>query len=213
MQSFVTRIREKYAGGGLGALAQSVLYRVRRFVSIRIFFHRTARLLEWDLTRPVPNVSPPTVDVEVRRLKAEEIPLFTDIVREEKLGLFGERLRDGMICLVAWHKNTVAWYGWVTMKFEHEPWSGVDLQLKEGEGYVLDAFTRPEYRGRNLHSYMSARRLEVLKEMGAVRAYGIAAVPNRASRRAHQKGGCVETKEITYTNVLGFKFHQWKDLK
>lgn len=206
------KIREEYESGGVGRLLQALLNRAKRFFSLYVYFHKKGRFLEWDLTRPVPEVDPPRIDIEIKELKEHELPRFSDIVSESKLELFRRRLSEGKVCLVAWHGDEVAWFGWVTTLSEYEPVFAVTLDLKEGEGYVLDAFTNEKYRGKNLHSYMSARRLERLQKMGAKKAYGIAARENLPSRKAHNKGGCVETKEVSYINVLGMKFHRWKDL-
>lgn len=212
MAQLTQRIKEGYEEGGTGRLTQAFVNRVTKFVSLYLYSRKKARLLEWSLTGPVPEVDPPGIGIEIRDLREEEIPCFKDIVRAKKLELFRERLAEGKICLVAWHEGEVAWFGWVAMGPEYEPIFRVMLNLKEDEGYLLDAFTNPKYRGKNLHTYMSARRLERLQRMGARRAFGIAAVENLPSRKAHGKGGCVETREVSCINILGIRFHLWKDL-
>ncbi|UCF77833.1 MAG: hypothetical protein JSW03_06890 [Candidatus Eiseniibacteriota bacterium] len=207
------KARQRYAEGGMLRLAESLANGLRRFLSTRVFSIRKARLLEWSLTGPIPNVEPPGIEIDVRELREEEIPRFKNIVREEKLELWRRRLRQGKVALVAWHGDEVAWFGWVSRQFEYETTFDVNLPLKEDEGYVLDAYTVPQYRGHDLHTYMSVKRLQKLKDLGARKAYGIAAKQNVASRRAHQKGGAVETKGITRVNILGIRFHLWKDLK
>ena len=197
----------------MAGLAESFCNRVCRLFSSCVYFNRKARVLEWTLIDPVPDVEPPTVEIEIRELRAEEIVGFKDILREEKLRLWRRRLEEGKVALIAWHGDEVAWYGWVSMEFEHEPVFDVDLDLRQDEGYVLDAYTNPKYRGSNLHTYMSVKRLQRLKEMGARRAVGIAAKQNVASRRAHQKGGAVEVKEVSHVNIFGVKFHLWRNLK
>ncbi len=213
MASTGTKIKEEYGEGGLARLAGAFFNRVRKFFSLYVYFHKRGRLLEWSLTERVPEVPPPRLDVEVRELTERDLVRFKDLVSEKKLRLFRKRLAEGKVCLVAWHEGEVAWFGWVCRGFEYEPVFGVMLDLKDDEGDVLDAFTNPKFRGKNLHSYMSARRLERLQQMGVRKAYGIAAVGNVASRKAHEKGGCVETREVSYFNVLGVKFHRWKDLR
>jgi hypothetical protein len=213
MPSIGQKVKEGYAEGGVARLFEAFVNGLKKYFSRYIYFHKTGRLLEWSLTGPVPQVEPPQLGIEVRELKEEELPYFKDIIREEKIRLFRRRLAEGKVCLVAWHGREVAWFGWVCKGFEYEPIFGVMLDLKEDEGDVLDAFTNPKYRGRNLHTYMSTKRLERLQKMGVRRAYGIALVGNIPSRKAHKKGGCVETREVSYFNVLGIKFHRWKDIK
>ena len=212
MASTGSRIRNGYAEGGLGRLAGALFNRAKKFFSLHVYFHKKGRLLEWSLTESVPEVASPRVEIEVRELNEGDLTHFTQLVSDKKLRLFKERLAEGKVCLVAWHKGEVAWFGWVCRGFEYEPVFGVMLDLKDDEGDVLDAFTNPKFRGKNLHTYMSARRLERLQKMGVKKAYGIAAVGNLPSRKAHEKGGCVETREVSYFNVLGVKFHRWKDL-
>lgn len=213
MKSAGSRIRDGYAEGGLGRLAGALFNRVKRFFSLYVYCHKKGRLLEWSLDRPVPEVAPPGLEIEVKELEEKDLPRFDQLVSEKKLRLFRNRLAAGKVCLVAWHRGEVAWFGWVCKGFEYEPVFGVMLDLKDGEGDVMDAFTNPKFRGKNLHSYMSARRLERLQKMGVRKAYGIAAVGNLSSRRAHEKGGAVETREVSYFKILGLKFHRWKDLK
>jgi GNAT superfamily N-acetyltransferase len=213
MASVPEKMKERYTEGGIRGLAESFFNRTRRLFSTYVYFNRKARVLTWSLDDPLPEVEPPTVDIEIRELRGEEIEHFEDIIREEKVALWRRRLEEGKVALIAWHEGKVAWYGWVSMQFEHEPVFDVELQLEHDEGYVLDAYTRPEYRGSNLHTYMSVKRLERLKQMGARRAVGIAARHNVASRKAHHKGGAVEVKEISHINILGIKFHRWKDLE
>ncbi|KPJ59518.1 MAG: hypothetical protein AMJ46_10905 [Latescibacteria bacterium DG_63] len=207
------KIRDRYAEGGLSRLAESFCNSIRKLFSTYVYFNRKARVLAWSLTDPIPEVEPPTVDIEIRELRSEEIEHFKDIIRKEKAILWQRRLEEGKVALVAWHKGEVAWFGWVSVEFEHEPVFDVELKLKSDEGYLLDAYTRPEYRGSGLHTYMSVKRLQKLKEMGGRRAFGIAAKKNVASRKAHQRGGAVEVKEISHINIFGIKFHLWKDLK
>jgi len=207
------KIRKEYRSAGVWRLLQALLNRIKILFSRYVYLHKRGRFLEWDLTRPVPEVEHPRIDIEIRELKEDELSRFKEIVREPKLELFRRRLSEGKVCLVAWHGDEVAWFGWVTMSSEYEPVFAVTVDLKKSEGYVLDAFTNPKYRKKNLHSYMSARRLDQLQKMGATKAYGIAALENLPSRRAHNKGGCVETKEISYINILGMRFHRWKDLR
>jgi len=212
MASTGSKIKDEYAEGGLGRLAGALFNRLKKFFSLYVYFHKKGRLLEWSLTEPVPEVPAPRLDIEVRELAEGDLVSFTGLVTDRKLRLFRKRLGEGKVCLVAWHKGEVAWFGWVCRGFEYEPVFGVMLALKDDEGDVLDAFTNPKFRGKNLHTYMSARRLERLQRMGVTKAYGIAAVGNLPSRKAHEKGGCVETREVSYFNVLGVKFHRWKKL-
>jgi hypothetical protein len=218
MPSVSEKIKEHYEEEGIKGVTDSFWNNLKRIFSIYVYFHKKGRMLEWTLTDPIPDVEPPGVDIEIRRLKEDEIPCFKDIISKRKEELFRNRLKQGKVCLVAWHRGEVVWFGWVTTGklsrgLEHEPVFDVGLRLQSDEGYLLDAFTRPGYRGMNLHTFMSAKRLETLKEMGATRAFGVAAKQNIASRKAHQKGGCVETKEVSYINILGIKFHLWKDLR
>ncbi len=213
MASISEKMKERYVEGGIRGLAGSFCNRVRRLFSTYVYFNRKARVLKWSLEGPLPETEPPTIEIEIRELCREEIGHFKDIIRKEKVGLWHRRLDEGKVALVAWHQGRVAWFGWVSMKFEHEPVFDVDLELENDEGYILDAYTRPEYRGSNLHTYMSVRRLARLKEMGARKAVGIAAKSNVASRKAHRKGGAVEVQEITHVNIFGIKSHRWKDLK
>lgn len=213
MTSVWEKIKERYAEGGVRRLAESFCNRVKRLFSTYVYFNRKARVLTWSLIDPVPEVEPPKVEIEIRELRREEIEHFKDIIRDEKAKLWRRRLEEGKVALIAWHKGKAACYGWVSMEFEYEPVFDVELKLERGEGYVLDAYTRPEYRGSNLHTYISVKRLEKLREMGAKKAVGITAKRNVASRRAHQKGGAVEVKEFSHINILGIKFHLWKDLK
>ena len=71
------------------------------------------------------------------------------------------------------------------------------------EIYFYDAFTFPEYRGRNLYPALLQRMLEHSREVGLRRALIFVLSDNMASIRGVEKAGFKEFQRVTYCTFLG----------
>lgn len=76
-------------------------------------------------------------------------------------------------------------YGWIS-----EQYLGMSKRLlEEGDGYLWDDYTHPDFRGLGWHERLIRLREEELRRAGMRRALSIIVRHNRASRRGYQRMG------------------------
>lgn len=82
-------------------------------------------------------------------------------------------------------EGRLAAYGWIS-----EQYMGCSkIGLEEGDGYLWDDYTHPDFRGQGWHLHLIKIREAELLRAGKRRALSVVANFNRASRRGYQRAG------------------------
>lgn len=100
-----------------------------------------------------------------------------------------QRFSRGSVCSCLFHQNKIVSYCWLSFQ---EEWIGeieTTISLKMDEVYLFDAFTLPEYRGKNLFPFLLTNTITYLKTQGYCYALIFALSTNRVSIKAIQKAG------------------------
>jgi ribosomal protein S18 acetylase RimI-like enzyme len=124
--------------------------------------------------------------------------------------LFQTRLERGEDFWTAQQDKTIVSYCWAT----HEPVEIGEvhrrIKPRQGEIYLYDAFTFPDYRGNNLYPALLHRILEHSRQQNLRRALIFVLSDNMASIRGVQKAGFQEFQRVTYCNILGCRRYVYR---
>ena len=211
--SVFEKVKGHYYNEGISYTLKLILVHLKQLFSTYILCINKLIMAERSLQELINEIKP-QIDLEVRKMEINDLPLFNSTVSEKKLQLFGERLNDdGKVGFVVFHKGELAYYTWICTKDEYEPNFQITIKLKRDEGLLLDSYTLPKFRGMKIHTFMSAKRLQYLKDIGCKRAFVSYQKKNTFSRNAHKLNGFREIKEVSLINILGFKFHLWRNIK
>jgi len=134
---------------------------------------------------------------------------------EEKLELLKERLNSkDFFPYGIRHGAELVYSFWISLAQVELNFSSPAeniLSLQEDEGYLVDAYCAPAYRGKGFHTYMTIYLLNELRKMGKKRGIIIIIKENTAALRSTRNVGFVHTKTLRYTSIFGrerFKVEQ-----
>ncbi len=93
-------------------------------------------------------------------------------------------------------------YGWIS-----EQYMGYSrLKLADGDGYLWDDYTHPDYRGQGWHGALIRIREQLLLQAGKQRALSVVARFNRASRRGFERIGYLPLEHYRFGRWWGRRF-------
>ena len=151
-----------------------------------------------DLTISIPK---PKLKIKVLPLKKDEIKKM-DISSQKKM-LFYERSNSkDKICLTACHNSEIIYYCWVSLKKMQICRRDKEVELKNNEGFLFDAFCFPQWRGNMIHAYMSQERLRYLKELGKEIAFVSYLQDNNVAARILASIGFIPEKKIKVISIF-----------
>ena len=106
---------------------------------------------------------------------------------ETREAIFSTRIGLGQACFIATVESEIIAYNWLLL----EPCvdEGDVLALRPDEVFGTDAFTAPEWRGRNIHAELLRRMLIFARDNGRRAAYTEVNVFNTRSWKAHRRLG------------------------
>jgi GNAT superfamily N-acetyltransferase len=150
--------------------------------------YRQIYLLECDLHQPIAKVEP-AIPVVIGPLDPTAIDDCLELCPHVSRETLEERFAAGHVCFggrwqgrlvyTNWFAPRGAWLNWVRQQIECEP----------GEAYTYDAFTHPEFRGKQIAPAGSAHLLHYAKAAGYHRVIRATLTWNRPALRAHAKAG------------------------
>lgn len=109
------------------------------------------------------------------------------------------RWREGQECIGGWVDRTLAHYRWDTAKPSYLPYLQAAFEPLDGDTFVFEAFTRPEFRGQGIHSLSTARAFDRSREQGLRRSITLVAWWNAAALRVlREKAGRDVAGTIVY---------------
>ena len=119
------------------------------------------------------------------------------------------RLSQGEVCWVVKVEGEIVSYVWVAFRQEQVEELCKAVKLQEGEFYLYDAFTVPEWRGKGIYPAILSRQLQHFKEEGFKRALIFTVEENIASRRGITRSGFNHFQTIEITKILNFAFYKY----
>ena len=110
-----------------------------------------------------------------------------------KLDVFRKRLATaGYSGIGIFHNDKLVGCAWLSMNVIEVPFPPPEndsLNLGAEEGYLLDAFSHPDHRGKGFHPFYTWWRYDAIKKSGRHYAVTIIDEDNRSARTAQAKSG------------------------
>lgn len=177
---------------------------IRRFFHerVRSFFYRRIDycLMARPINSPIP-ARPNPVGVEIRPGVVEDIDRFAKKIFPSEIDRYRRRLRNGRKFFVTMLEGRWINHAWITQRLSFAI-DNIDLDLKEGDIYIDDAYTVPELRGRGINTLLHHYILEECRKRGFRRALIIVDVKNTASMRAMEKCDFASIGRFVYRRFL-----------
>ena len=80
------------------------------------------------------------------------------------------------------------------------------IPLLEDEGYLEDAYTHPDFRGKGLHSKMNLFRIMSLLKKGKTRNYVVVQSENVPAIKSQLKSGFIKVRKVTFLILFGKQY-------
>jgi hypothetical protein len=151
-------------------------------------FRRRMVAVAADLVADPPEVAVP-LEIEVRRLTTNEIPLYRALRPDQSAGTAERRLLLGHHCFAIWRGGAIIHSAWTTTERAYVPYLRRDLLVDPRDLYIYDTFTAPAYRGLHLAPLRHLHLRRHYRQLGRSRALGLVAVENRSGLRVTRRLG------------------------
>ncbi|OGW16043.1 MAG: hypothetical protein A3G93_01895 [Nitrospinae bacterium RIFCSPLOWO2_12_FULL_45_22] len=173
----------------------------------RLFSANCLYLYAFPLSGDMPLIKP-KLDVQVYQLRnISESPCFNLLEIADEL-ICQSRFGRGEMIWIAVHQSHIAAYCWVA--FSEAEVGEIDkvIKVKHEEFYLYDAFTLPDYRGKNLYPYILTYVCQYGKEKGYTRALIFVLRENIPSQCGIEKAGFKRFQVIKYSRICGIPFYR-----
>jgi len=118
------------------------------------------------LDKPLPGSPKPRIPATFSRAGPEIAGELAQAMGLDNPALVLQLFVTGRHCHIARVEGRLATYGWITFDEEGIGELGLSMHLREGEAYIWNCATLPEYRGQRLYPALVAHMLGVLKSAG-----------------------------------------------
>lgn len=109
--------------------------------------------------------------------------------------------RDDRRCFTGWFDERIVTYCWLSMEQEYVGEMERELNLLDGESYIWNCATLPDYRRNGLYTALLAFMLARLSEDGHRRVWIGADLENVPSHRAFHTAGFLPAADFTYLRL------------
>ncbi len=162
--------------------------------------YRRLDLVELDLERP-PAPAEAALPLEFGFLDDAEVEAYAALQSGTSTEEALRRLRRGERCFVARAGERMVSARWLAVGEADVGYLGRMLELAEGEVYVYETYTHPEYRGHAVSAAAGTRLAQRLAREGYRRLLGAVGPENAAGQRAWQKAGYRKVGRVGYLKL------------
>ena len=99
------------------------------------------------------------------------------------------RFTGEVLCHIAFVDDVPASFLWTSLGDCQIRRLNASVRLGQGDAYLMESYTRPEYRGKGLGLFVYNTASDELEGLGYKRVFTSADVANRSSLRAMEKAG------------------------
>ena len=176
-------------------------------------------ILRRDLTQPIPEATtdvPLETFIASRREVLDEVTTLIQPLDPSLSARFERYLDDGFVCFIARVHGQLVAYNWTQVKPGKDWFYYMDL--RPDEIHCTDAYTAPDFRGRNIHAVLLREMLLFSAGLGYRYAYSGVALTNRRSPKAHRRLGWETTGRALLVHRgpvirLWGSAHPWRRLR
>ena len=178
---------------------------------------RISERLGWQrylwLVRPV-DLPPPAVaamaGVTIREIGPEATAAYVEFRGRAIRAQYEERLRRGQRCFAAETDGQLVAVSWLAVEDADIVALGQTLVLAPGDGYVLDSFVDPAWRGRRVRHLLYSHLLAQARSAGVRRLCCLVAPYNRRIRRSCERSGYRQSAVVTRVGFGRFHLQWWR---
>ncbi|MFL5732833.1 MAG: GNAT family N-acetyltransferase [Chloroflexia bacterium] len=157
-----------------------------------------------DLTQPLPPPVAPRREAVFSEARAVDAPQLALVMGWPVPGPLQRRLASGRRCFVAYVQSSLAAYGWVSYGQERVGELERRFHMLEGEAYIWECVTLPEYRGQRLFSALLSHMQAALRAEGRVPRIWIGSgLANRPSVQGIVNAGFQPVLWLVYLRLFG----------
>ena len=171
------------------------------------YFHIDYIIFDVSLSEPIPR-APVDSRLETRTATMSDLPALKKLVRRDHAKEFKKNFNRGDTCIVTLLEDTIVAYVWVTAQDYYDSYTRRTIHLAPGEGFGYDAYSRPDWRGKGIRTFLQAEERRKCREMGCRRFKFLIdeKVVDRAIRTWKAAGLEQEpVVEWNITNILWFR--------
>ncbi len=172
----------------------------------RARLYRRLALFELSLA-DTPPARPATVPVELRLLAPGDVAAHVALRPDVPPGEVLARLGRGERCFTAWHEGRLVSTTWAATGRVRIDYLDRDLALAPGDAYAYDAFTAPDYRGREIAGLCTASMQRALRAAGVRRLLAAHLPENRFVRGRTAKRPQRDLGVIGYVGLGPWRRH------
>jgi hypothetical protein len=121
-----------------------------------------------------------------------------------------DRLQRGLKCFAVKHRGRIVSYLWCAFEEINDPC--YQMNLGKNEVHLFNAYTLPEYRGKNLAPFMRHQCYDALNDTGIEKFYSLCDVFNTPSMRYRKKMNA-SIQKLGFYFALGDKYSRHWILK
>jgi L-amino acid N-acyltransferase YncA len=118
-----------------------------------------------------------------------------------------QRLIDGQLAFVAWHKGHIVHAGWTVTQGAWVAFLGCDIALAADTVYQYESYTAPAFRGQNLAAARITAMLRYFRAAGYQRVLAVVVPENRAAFRPLAKTGYRPCGTMGYIKLGPWRRH------
>lgn len=148
------------------------------------------------LDKPLPDGPKPRIAAIFSRADPEVAGELAHVMGFDDAAPVLQRLRSGRQCYIARIEEKLIAYGWITFDKESIGELGLSLRLQQGEAYIWNCATLPEYRGQRLYPALLAHMLVELQKAGIQRIWIGTDADNLPSQSGVARAGCQPIAEV-----------------
>ena len=142
--------------------------------------------------------------VEVVELSVADVDDFVTCNNNVTPQVFEKRIESGSRCYAVRLDGRIATVSWIATGSVWIDFIARELTLGEGEIYIYDSYTHPDYRGRRLQGSMLKQVLAQYEAAGYRRIGVIIAPENRSNIKSRLRSGFERSHWIFAISIAGF---------
>lgn len=156
--------------------------------AVTVFFRRLYYVTR-DLSRPVARLNS-RLPIAVRLLEERDLEDYLLFRPSTGKNEFFSRISAGHQCHASWYDKRIVDVAWCTTGRGPVPYLGREAILDEGDVFIFDSYTHPDYRGYNLFMAKFSHVFRFSQESGFLRNTGVVAFENTTSLTVLLRLGC-----------------------
>lgn len=155
----------------------------------------------------------PLIDVEFEVLPPDKATMQEILAPIPKIHWFDidQRIEQAHICYVGRHQGHVIYMAWIAINQCYSYYLERRYNLADNECFLYNAYTLPDYRGKNIHSLMQYHHLQYMRQKNFRRNLAFIQTDNKAARKMPQKLNYEQVGITGFIEISSIRFYFHRD--